>query len=42
MLEVALLDKHCEVDSSEEKALLKQRLASLMTPEGMDRNELKH
>ena len=42
MLEVALIDKHCEVEGAEDKALLKQRLASLMTPEGMDRNELKH
>ncbi len=37
-----MLDQHTSVESAEDKLVLKQRLASLMTPEGMDRNELKH
>jgi len=42
MLEIVLLDKYCDSTSAEDKALLKKRLANLMTPEGMDRNELYH
>lgn len=42
MLEIVLLDKYAEVNSAEDKAILKKRLATLMTPKGMDRDEIKH
>lgn len=35
MLEIVLLDKYGPAASSDEKNVLKQRLAQLMTPEGM-------
>ncbi len=42
MLEIVLLDKYAEADNAETKMLLKQRLGTLMTPKGMQRDELHH
>ena len=42
MLEIVLLDKYDDLMDADDKLLLKQRLASVMTPEGMDREELMH
>jgi len=42
MLEIVLLDKYAEVSTKEDKAIIKTRLATLMTPKGMDRDEIKH
>ena len=41
MLEIVLLDKYGPV-LDDEKMLLKQRLSQLMTPAGMQRDELHH
>ena len=43
MLEIVLLDKYDEdVISKDDKVLIKARLASLMTPIGMDRENASH
>ena len=42
MLEIVLLDKYDESSNTEDKMALKQRLATLMTPTGMDRDEARH
>ena len=42
MLEIVLLDKYDEFSNNEDKMVLKQRLATLMTPKGMDRDEARH
>ena len=42
MLEIVLLDKYDEFNHNEDKMVLKQRLATLMTPTGMDRDEVRH
>ena len=42
MLEIVLLDKYSDALDADEKAIHKQRLASLTTPKGMDRDEIKH
>jgi hypothetical protein len=43
MLEIVLLDKYDEdVITKDDKVLIKARLASLMTPLGMDREKTTH
>lgn len=42
MLEIVLLDKYVDTNDADQTLLMKQRLATLMTPEGMKRDELTH
>ena len=42
MLEIVLLDKYADTNDADQSILMKQRLATLMTPEGMKRDELTH
>ena len=42
MLEIVLLDKYHDYGNSEERNALEQRLSGLMTPKGMDREDIRH
>lgn len=42
MLEIVLLDKYHDSNDKQEQNLLKQRLATLMTPTGMSREDARH